>query len=354
MLETSTGFQNQRRSSSQLILLLMLLALIIFIAITGFVFVEAARSAFSKPSAITSPMTITVASGETIQQLSADLAAKSQVPSAFWLKLYVRLHPTEGYLHAGNYVVPAHSTIRQIVLQLHTVTPQSTLRITEGATINDIATDISANTSLNITKAQVIAAEQQLATSYDFLAQSAPHPATLEGYLFPDTYFISADATPTQILQKMLDNESQKVTPTMLAEIQSKNMTLNQAITVASLIEKEIGTTGAARDPQIVQQERQTVAGIIYNRLNKGMALQLDSTKLYIQPGQPQPDPSYNTYVISGLPPGPISNPSLNSIEAAINPIQSDYLYFITDKNGTAHFAKTIQEQDANIAQYLK
>jgi UPF0755 protein len=343
----------RHKRSFRLLTLLFFVAVIVIIAFGGLVFASLARNAFSKQSSISIPLSITVSSGETTQQLAAALAAKDEIPSAFWLQIYFKLHPSNAYVHAGTYVLPAHTTIRQIVLQLQAATSnQTTIRIIEGATINDIATAIASNPSLHLTKADVITAEQQLAGTYGYLGQ-ATHSATLEGYLFPDTYFVSTDASATDILQKMLDNESTKITPAMLAEIQSKNLTPEQVITVASLIEKEIGTIGVARDPAVVQQERQTVAGIIYNRLNKGMALQLDSTKDYMQPGQTTADPSYNTYVINGLPPGPISNPSLNSIQAAINPIPSDYIYFITDKNGTAHFASTIQQQDANIAEYL-
>jgi UPF0755 protein len=140
----------------------------------------------------------------------------------------------------------------------------------------------------------------------------------------------------------------------MQSDAAKENLSIQQVITVASLVEKEVGTVGTdLRDPNTVQQEREIVAGIIYNRLKAGMPLQLDSTKLYVQPGQTQPDPAYDTYTNVGLPPGPICNPSLNSIEAAIYPANTDYLYFLTDSSGTAHFAKTLAEQNQNIAEYL-
>ena len=333
----------------------ILVTLIIIGLVAGLIFALLARSAFSKPSAVNSSESITISSGETVSELSNNLAAQSQVPSAFWFRVYIYLHPTYGYLHAGTFVLPANSNIRQIALQLHATNPQNSLRIPEGATINDIAQIISSNSILNITKSEVFIAAEQLASTYNFLGDTTTtRPNTLEGYLFPDTYFVSANATAADLLQRMLGTENQKITPAMRDAIHSKNISINQAITIASLLEKEIGTTGTARDPQVLQQEREIVAGIINNRLRLGMPLQFDSTQNYIQPGKINPDPSYNTYKNNGLPPGPIGNPSLNSVEAVINPIQSDYLYFLTDKQGTAHFAKTIQEQDANIKTYLR
>jgi UPF0755 protein len=140
----------------------------------------------------------------------------------------------------------------------------------------------------------------------------------------------------------------------MQSDASKQGRSIQQIVTIASLIEKEIGTVGTSvRDPNVVQQERETVAGIIYNRLAVGMPLQLDSTKLYIFPGQTQPDNAYDTYTHVGLPPGPIDNPSLNSIEAAVYPVTTEYMYFLTDSSGTAHFAKTLAEQNQNIAKYL-
>ncbi len=187
---------------------------------------------------------------------------------------------------------------------------------------------------------------------------SKPAAADLQGFIFPDTYFIPAAAPSGTnisdiIIEKALDNFSQKITPQIIDQAQSQGLDLYQLITLASIIEKE---TGASQD------DKRIVAGIFYNRLNAGMPLQSDATVEYAL-GQSnshtsdqdtQVNSPYNTYLHNGLPPGPICNPSLASIMAAADPIQTSYFYFLTDpKTGQAIYAQTYQEQRQNQQKYL-
>ena len=180
-----------------------------------------------------------------------------------------------------------------------------------------------------------------------------------EGYMFPDTYLIPRDATASAIAQMFLDNFNAKVTPQMKADALKTGLTFNQTITLASIVERE-GRTNA---------DRPMIAGILLNRLKLSMPLQVDATLQYAIGYQPfekswwkseisaddkNVDSPYNTYTNTGLPPGPISNPGLDSIKAAIYPTASDYLYYLHDKAGDVHYAKTIEEHDANIQKYLQ
>lgn len=172
-------------------------------------------------------------------------------------------------------------------------------------------------------------------------------PSELEGYLFPDTYEFYVPSSLDFAVKKMSDNFNKRVLPAV-----PDKADLKEIITVASLVEDE------AKD----SYDRRLVAGIILKRLKSGMFLQVDSTICYIKVSVCHPikkqdlaaDSPYNTYLYKGLPPGPISNPGLDSISAAINPIKSDYWFYISNPaTGRMVFAKTLEEHDQNIARYL-
>jgi UPF0755 protein len=175
-----------------------------------------------------------------------------------------------------------------------------------------------------------------------------------EGYLFPDTYRIPIDANIEGIITQMRDNFDSKY-----AEINTNNskLTKSQIVTLASLIEREA----------ITNEERPIIAGILMNRLNAGIPLQVDATIQYVKGKNLSTDKwwepvtlaeyksvvsDYNTYLHTGLPPGPISNPGFESLRAAASPADTDYLYYIHDKTGQIRYAKTLQQHNANIQRY--
>lgn len=177
---------------------------------------------------------------------------------------------------------------------------------------------------------------------------------TNEGYLFPDTYLIPKTSSLNLIISILKNNFETKFSNVSTS---SSNLDKNEIVMVASLIERE------AR----LSQDRPLVASVIYNRLNLGMKLDIDATVQYALGYQTDEkrwwkknltqddlkiDSPYNTYTNPGLPPTPISNPGLDSLEAAENPAKTDYLFYISDKNGVNHYAKTIDEQNANINKY--
>lgn len=175
-----------------------------------------------------------------------------------------------------------------------------------------------------------------------------------EGYLFPDTYLIPKDATVEMIIKQMRDNFDQKY-----AEINVPNFKLTkpQIVILASLIEREA----------ITDEERPIIAGILMNRLNAGIALQVDATIQYAKGQNPITkkwwEPvvldeyksvvsDYNTYLHAGLPSGPICNPGIKSLSAAANPANTNYLYYLHDKNRIIRYATTLQEHEMNIQKY--
>jgi UPF0755 protein len=178
----------------------------------------------------------------------------------------------------------------------------------------------------------------------------------LEGYLFPETYELKKGATAEEIIKRMLAETDRKLdtVPELDEKIEALGLTLHQLLTIASLIEREV----------VVDEERPIVASVIYNRINEGMPLQIDATIQYLLDKQKERlmekdlevESPYNTYLNKGLPPGPIASPSLKSIEAALNPDITDYLYYVTKKDGshTHLFAKTYKEHLRNIEESNK
>lgn len=172
-----------------------------------------------------------------------------------------------------------------------------------------------------------------------------------EGYLFPETYFFLKNTSVDAIISS-LRGEFDKRTASLASEITARNISMQDLITMASIIEKE--ATG--------ESDRTLISGVLWKRLELGMPLQVDATFLYIN-GKPSAELTlddlklnspYNTYVYKGLPPGPICSPGLASIIAALRPESSSYLYYLHDKDGGVHFAKNFEEHKANKAKYLK
>lgn len=174
---------------------------------------------------------------------------------------------------------------------------------------------------------------------------------SVEGYLFPDTYRIYKDATALDILEKMLANFDERVTPEIRQRMHGQRLTLHEGVTLASIIEKEVATS----------RDRRIVADIFLKRLRAGMALQADSTVNYITGkgmsratiADTKIDSPYNTYKYRGLPPGPISNPGLDAIRAVAEPTATPYWYFLTTDDGTVIYAKDFDEHKRNRQRYL-
>src|SRR5690606_10740942 len=174
----------------------------------------------------------------------------------------------------------------------------------------------------------------------------------LEGYLFAATYdFYEESPTIQSVVEEMLRQTELVVTPYMEA-IDEKGLTIHEAITFASIVEKETGH----------KDQRDQIAGVFYNRLEEGMPLQTDPTVAYALGmhlektliEHTETESPYNTYYIEGLPVGPIANFAKSSLEAVVNPAESDYLYFLHDKDGNIHFAKTYEEHMENHKRYIK
>lgn len=190
-----------------------------------------------------------------------------------------------------------------------------------------------------------------LSADFPFL-RDKPVYVSLEGFLFPDTYRIFRSASAGELVKTLLANFDRKLTPELRQRIADRKKSTYEIVTMASIVEREVRGDG----------DRRMVADIFWRRLEVGMALQADSTVNYAT-GKSLPSVTledtesvseYNTYKYPGLPLGPISNPGLSAIEAAVSPAPNEYWYFLTDASGTVHYGRNLDEHNQNKAKYLK
>ncbi len=300
----------------------------------------------------------TVQPGESGAEIASRLEEAGLIRSAWSFRVLARLRGAAGQLRAGEYALRANMTSGEILEAL-----QSGKDSVGGFTVPEGWR--AAETADALEKRGLARRDEFLALvrsgdfQADFLA-SRPPGASLEGYLFPDTYEILPGATAREIVQQMLDDFGRRVTPDVRARAAERGLTLHQVVTLASVVEREA----------VAADERPVIAGVFLNRLQKGMKLQADATVQYAVVG-PDPralaegywkrgltqldlgvDSPYNTYRYAGLPPGPIANPGLASIRAVLEPQQTDYLYFVARPDGTHAFARTLKEHEQNVARY--
>jgi UPF0755 protein len=192
----------------------------------------------------------------------------------------------------------------------------------------------------------------ELAGDQDFLISLGIFSDSIEGYLFPDTYFFNRSMSTRQIMRLMVDRFWSKITPDMINKAAERGLNPHQFVTFASLVGKESGDSA----------EKPMIAAVFYNRIKKRMPLQSDPTAVYdlkdfngkVLRSHYKRESPYNTYIISGLPPGPIANPGLDSFQAVLKPSKVDYLYFVSQKDGTHFFSSSLEEHNEAINHFRR
>lgn len=292
---------------------------------------------------------ITIKKGDNSKKIAESLLAKNLILDADAFKMYGKFNNLDKDIKVGRFAVTPSQNIAEIYsVIISNKTRQAVITIPEGSTIKDID-QILVDQSL-IQSGEFIAATKAFKSyeKYPFLnqeeQQKLPHP--LEGYLFPDTYFIDVTDYDNQALISLLLNTYKQKA---FAIAQSSSKPLNQTMIVASMIEKE-----ANRD-----QDRPKIAGIIWKRYEENWALGIDATLLYLKDDREidfkdlQENSPYNTRKNAGLPPGPIANPGLASIKAAASPENTPYYFYLTSKDGEMIYAISNEEHNQNKAKYL-
>lgn len=241
---------------------------------------------------------------------------------------------------AGDFVFNTSMTYSQIIetLQKPSQASQLKLLVKEGQTQEDIAKTLDEQGIISYD--EFINACNNITYDYDFLKNLPDSPdrkSKLEGYLYPDTYYLSENETAESIITKLLDRFDQLYTDELSKKASQMGLTTDEVVTMASIIEREVKYA----------PEKNIVASVIYNRLNQGIKLQMDATVLYAKNehtdrtliSDTKIESPYNTYYIDGLPIGPISNPSIDTIEAVLSPANTDYLYYVVKDDATGeHF----------------
>jgi UPF0755 protein len=317
------------------------------VAIGGVAWLSMDIYQFSHTPAGTAPdlLEFAITPGESLESICNRLKQSGLITDTRRFRFLARLTGEDKRLQAGEYrLAPTLSPLALLDTLVAGDVFLHALTIPEGYTFKQIAAEID---RLQISDAQLfltLAADPQVVEELDLEGQ------TLEGYLFPDTYHFPKGTPPRTVIEKMVQHFRDQFPQAWFQRAEELQMSLLEVVTLASIIEKETG------DPS----ERPLISSVFHNRLRKRMRLETDPTVIYglkdfngnlTRKDLRTPTP-YNTYVIKGLPPGPIANPGRLAIEAALFPADSNYLYFVAKKDGTHQFSTNIKDHNAAVRKY--
>jgi UPF0755 protein len=289
---------------------------------------------------------VNIPEGTTYSNAITILKNEGIIGNRFALLLLGRVTMKDRQIRPGYYNLSASMTPLQIFDKL--IKGKSiyfTITIPEGYSLEDIRSKLT-DTGLINDQSWKIVYDRDFLTS---LGISAP---SLEGYLFPDTYNFAKGTEPSTIFKTMVQRLRESFNQPLIKRAEELGMTENEVLTLASIIEKEA----------VIDSERPVISAVYHNRLKKNMRLQADPTVCYgvrtymrfITKEDLKRKTPYNTYVIEGLPPGPIASPGLKSIKAALYPAKVNYLYFVSKNDGTHYFSRTDEEHERAVMIYQR
>jgi UPF0755 protein len=329
------------------IILPLLLTAAAVVAITAYLAIKWAEGPVVPAQDQPPSKIVVIPDGATFQQVASLLERERLIKSRSAFVLFGRSQSADRKIHAGEYELNAGMLPAEILAKLlngqvilHPIT------IPEGLTMVQIADLIGQHGVAD--RAEFFRLTQDRA----FIASLGIKAASLEGYLYPDTYKFPRSVKPREVIVAMVEHLKGVLGPDLRARAQELNMTEHEVLTLASVIEKETGAGG----------ERPEISAVFHNRLKKHIPLQSDPTVIYGLPNfdgnihkkdLSSPSP-YNTYRVPGLPPGPIANPGLQAIKAALYPASSRALYFVSRNDGTHQFSATLTEHNEAVEKYQK
>lgn len=341
------------KNHAGIIIIAILLVLAVVIA-SGMIYILSVGKAYDKNN--TELIAVEIPMGSSSDDIAQALEKSGVIKSASEFNLKSRLTGNRGSYKAGNYELSPSMTMEEIMEQLKKGSSGNTLRFTvpEGSSLTEIAEVVAATGAC--TSEEFLQAAAEGAFDYEFLKDNdITGEKRLEGFLYPDTYDIYENEKPDKIIERMLkrfDEIYSEVLKTADTDIMNKYNTF-EIVTVASLIEKEAK----------LDKERPLVASVVYNRLDKNMKLQFCSTVQYalgkhkarLYNSDLKVESPYNTYKYEGLPQGPIGSPGRASLEAAVSPEHTDYLFFVVSAkgDGSHNFAATGDEFGSYKDEYL-
>jgi UPF0755 protein len=328
------------------------------VAIAICVFFLSGRPASNSPRSVM----FTVKKGEGVRDIVTSLSKDGLIASRTYFLYLVWRRSDKNRFQAGKYELSPSMTASDIEKELtgKPISDERTVTILEGWTIDDVAEYLQRKGLATKESFHAQAGESAKKVKDSIPDWSAPFPklaskpadASLEGYLYPDTYKVYIGSGPDALVRRLLSNFEERYASVEDKDAPEGKRSVHEIMTMASIIEREV----------LTEQDRAVVSGIFWKRVESGHAIQADSTVNYVT-GHSKPSVSYketqidnpwNTYKYKGLPPGPIGNPGVSAIRAAIHPKDSPYWFFLTDKDGNVHYARTYDEHVSNIRKYLR
>ncbi len=303
------------------------------------------RYAASPANTETVEKIITVSRGQPLKQTADILHSHGLIRQPFKFRLLARLKGADKRIQAGEYILRADLSPREILdIMVSGKVRLYRFTIPEGSNLIQIA---------NIIDSAGLADREeflQSANDPDRIEKMGINAGSLEGYLFPDTYFFPKNSRVDQIIAAMVARLHTEISVAWIERAAELGLTLHEVLTLASIIEKETGAPS----------ERPLISSVFHNRLRKGMRLETDPTVIYgiqdfngnlTRKHLETPTP-YNTYRIKGLPPGPIASPGQASIAAALYPAETKFLFFVSKKDGTHQFSSNLTDHKQAISKY--
>ncbi|HEY8998833.1 MAG TPA: endolytic transglycosylase MltG [Candidatus Saccharimonadales bacterium] len=291
--------------------------------------------------------TITITSGESLDTIAAKLSSEKLIRSNWAFKLYVSTKQVRSNLEAGTYSLsPSQSTPEIVSVLTHGKIATTLVTILPGQRLSQIQSALIAD-GFSASSVQSALSVTQYVSSYPKLLGDLPQGATLEGFLYPDSFQKDTTTTPEDIVNDSLTEMQNHLTSDITEGFSDDGLSVFQGITLASIVDQEVST----------QSDRNQVAQVFLSRLKSDISLGSDVTAYYgaLVAGQTPSvhyDSPYNTLLHTGLPPGPISNVDQSALEAVAHPASTSWLYFVTGDNGVTYFSQTLQEHDQQTAQY--
>ncbi|WP_273484672.1 endolytic transglycosylase MltG [Desulforamulus ruminis] len=331
------------------------IVIVLFLLLAGILGVN--RYVFSllqpvDPSGKNADVLVQIAPNSNTAQVASLLEEQKLIRSAQIFRLYTRYHELDNQLKAGYYLMNGNMSTPEIIsLLVRGATASKSFTIPEGYTLKQITDSLADKNFIREELFLELLAKGQF--HYAFLKNLPQGSKRLEGYLFPETYNVSLDSTEKDIINVMLAGMDKQLRELKFEEqAKALNLSTRQALTIASMIEREAKKDG----------DRSLISSVIHNRLRLGMRLQIDATVEYALGGHREKiyykdlevDSPYNTYKYNGLPPGPIAAPGRQSLLAAVQPASTNYLYYVAKPDGSHAFATTLEGHNENKRKYLQ
>lgn len=320
----------------------------IFIIGAVLIFADPQPVKFSSNGNVEKKVHVKITRGMTTAEIARQLSDKGVISNSWKFRILSRMRGYDGQMKTGTYTFATGMSDEEVFEAiLNGAKHLARLTIPEGFTVKEIAARLY---ELDLADKEDFLKAAKDFQPYDYITPNKNVFFAAEGFLFPETYEIESDYSIEEILKMMTDEFDKRLTDEMRAKAKEMNLSIYELVTLASLVEKEVR----------YEEDRAVVAQVLLKRLKLNMPLQTDATLQYLMDAPKEDvtiedtkiDSPYNTYQNAGLPPGPVANPGIEAIEAVLNPANTDYLYFVADREGHNHYAYSYEEHLNLVNQY--